>query len=165
MQPHEIKPDTGLCTILGYNAQTGYGRKYFNAILKENHLNATAIALNITDEHFEFTMQSVGESKVDKMIIEREFQERVVGYCDYLNSDAKRFGYVDFIEVTDGRVEGYSLDSEVEKLFDNPEFLDDQIRFVTKMMLIANRWYGATIEVDTIPLLIEKKKDKMEKMI
>jgi len=50
MQPHEIKPDTQLCTILGYNAQTGQSRRYFNKILKKNGLNATAIALNITDE-------------------------------------------------------------------------------------------------------------------
>ncbi len=163
MQPHEIKPDTGLCTILGYNAQTGYGRRYFNAILKENHLNATAIALNITDEHFEFTMQSVGKSKVDKMIIEQEFQSKALYYCDDLNSDAKRLGCIDFVEVKDGRVEGYSLDSEVEKLFDNPEFLDVQIRFVAKMMLIANRWYGAAIDVDAIPVLIENKREKMEK--
>ena len=28
MQPHEIQPDTKLCTILGYNAQTGYTRKF-----------------------------------------------------------------------------------------------------------------------------------------
>jgi len=35
MQPHEIKPDTGLCTILGHNAQTGYMRKYFNKIISK----------------------------------------------------------------------------------------------------------------------------------
>ncbi len=156
MQPHEIKPDTQLCTILGYNAQTGFSRKYFTKIMKHNGLNATAIALNITDEHFDFTMSSVGQSKVDKMIIEKEFQSNAVPYCNTLNEAAKRLGRVDFIEVNEGKVEGYCLDDELSELFKNPEFIDDQIRFVAKMMLIANRWYGAPVEVDTIPVLSQK---------
>ena len=155
MQPHEIKPDTQLCTILGYNAQTGQSRRYFNKILKRNGLNATAIALNITDEHFDFTMQSVGRSKVDKMIIEPEFQERAAGYCDWLNETAKRAGRVDFIEVEEGSIRGYCLDDEAVGLFEQPEFVDDRIRFVAKMMLIAHRWYGVEIEIDEIPSLIE----------
>ena len=155
MQPHEIKPDTRLCTILGYNAQTGQSRRYFNRILRRNELNATAIALNITDEHFDFTMQSVGQSKVDKMIIEPEFQEKAVGYCAGLNEAAKRLGRVDFIEVTGGKIEGYALDDEMTGLFGQPEFLDGRIRFVARMMLIANRWYGVPVDLDTIPLLID----------
>ena len=154
MRPDEIKPNTGLCTILGYNAQTGYVRKYFNKIMKHNGLNATAIALNITDEHFDFTMSSVGQSKVDKMMIEKEFQEKAISYCDSVDEVAKREGRVDFIEVEDTKVKGYCLDDEAKKLFDKPEFLDDQILFVAKMMLIANRWYDAKIDVDDIPLLI-----------
>ncbi len=154
MRPDEIKPDTGLCTILGYNAQTGYIRKYFNKIMKHNGLNATAIALNITDEHFDFTMSSVGQSKVDKMMIEKEFQEKALSYCDSVDEVAKREGRVDFIEVEDSKVKGYCLDDEAKVLFDKPEFLDDQILFVAKMMLIANRWYDAKIDVDDIPLLI-----------
>jgi len=154
MRPDEIKPDTGLCTILGYNAQTGYIRKYFNKIMKYNSMNATAIALNITDEHFDFTMSSVGQSKVDKMMIEKEFQEKALSYCDSLDEVAKREGRVDFIEVEDAKVKGYCLDDEAKTLFDKPEFLDDQILFVAKMMLIANRWFNVKIDVDTIPLLI-----------
>ena len=154
MRPEEIKPDTGLCTILGYNAQTGYIRKYFNKIMKHNGLNATAIALNISDEHFDFTMSSVGQSKVDKMMIEKEFQEKALNYCDSLDEVAKREGRVDFIEVEDTKVKGYCLDDEAKALFDKPEFLDDQIFFIAKMMLIANRWYDAKIDVDDIPLLI-----------
>jgi shikimate 5-dehydrogenase len=154
MRADEIKPDTGLCTILGYNAQTGYIRKYFNKIMKHNGLNATAIALNITDEHFDFTMSSVGQSKVDKMMIEKEFQEKALSYCDSVDEVAKREGRVDFIEVEDSKVKGYCLDDEAKVLFDKPEFLDDQILFVAKMMLIANRWYDAKIDVDDIPLLI-----------
>ena len=154
MRADEIKPDTGLCTILGYNAQTGYIRKYFNKIMKHNGLNATAIALNITDEHFDFTMSSVGQSKVDKMMIEKEFQEKAISYCDSVDEVAKREGMVDFIEVEDGSVKGYCLDDEAKALFDKPEFLDDQILFIAKMMLIANRWYDAKIDVDDIPLLI-----------
>jgi len=157
MQPHEIKPDTGLCTILGYNAQTGYMRKYFNKIMKRNGINATAIALNITDEHFDFTMSNVGESKVTQMMIEKEFGTKAVHYCESLNSCAQREGRVDFIEVADGKVKGFCLDDEAKVLYDKPEFLDDQIIFVTKMMLIANRWFDAKINVDDIPLLIGEK--------
>ena len=157
MQPHEIKPDTGLCTILGYNAQTGYMRKYFNKIMKRNGINATAIALNITDEHFDFTMSNVGESKVTQMMIEKEFGAKAVHYCESLNSCAQREGRVDFIEVADGKVKGFCLDDEAKVLYDKPEFLDDQIIFVTKMMLIANRWFDAKINVDDIPLLIGDK--------
>jgi shikimate 5-dehydrogenase len=155
MHPHEIKPDTGLCTILGYNAQTGYTRRYFNKILKHNGINATAIALNITDEHFDFTMRSVAQSKVDRMMIEKEFQSKAVGYCDMLNDAAQREERVDFIEVESGKIYGYCLDDEAKRLFDKPEFLDDQILFVAKMMLIAHRWFGAKVDADEIPLLIE----------
>jgi len=157
MQPHEIKPDTGLCTILGHNAQTGYMRKYFNKIMKHNGINATAIALNITDEHFHFTMSNVGESKVTQMMIEKEFGAKAISYCESLNSCAQREGRVDFVEVSDGKVKGFCLDDEAKALYDRPEFLDDQIIFVTKMMLIANRWFDAKIDVDDIPLLIGEK--------
>jgi len=154
MMPHEIKPDTGLCTILGYNAQTGYTRRYFNKILKHNGINATAIALNITDEHFDFTMSSVAQSKVDRMMIEKEFQQKAVSYCDTLNDAAQREGRLDFIEIQKGKIYGYCLDDDAKALFDKPEFLDDQIVFVAKMMLIANRWFDAKIDTDDIPLLI-----------
>lgn len=154
MQPHEIKPDTGLCTILGHNAQTGYMRKYFNKIMKHNGINATAIALNITDEHFDFTMSSVGESRVDKMMIEREFSEKSAQYCESLNDCARKNGRVDFIEVKEGKVYGYCLDDDAQALFEKPEFLDDQIILVAKMMILANRWFEAKIEINDIPLLI-----------
>jgi shikimate 5-dehydrogenase len=157
MKPEEIKPDTGLCTILGHNAQTGYMRKYFNKIMKHNGINATAIALNISDEHFDFTMTNVGQSKVDKMMIEREFGEKAVQYCQSLDECAKRAGRVDYVEVKNGEVKGYCLEDDAKALFDKPEFLDDQILFVAKMMLIANRWFNAKIEVDDIPLLIGDK--------
>ena len=154
MQPHEIKPDTGLCTIIGYNAQTGYMRRYFNKVMKHNGKNATAIALNISDEHFEFTMSSVGQSKVDKMMIEREFSQKVIQYCAELDDCATREGRVDFIEVNEGKVYGYCLDDEAKALFDRPELIDDQNLFVAKMMIIAKRWFDVNIEVDDIPLLI-----------
>ena len=157
MKPEEIKPDTGLCTILGHNAQTGYMRKYFNKIMKLNGLNATAIALNITDEHFDITMTSVGQSKVDKMMIEKEFGAKAVHYCESLDTCSAREGRVDFVEIIDGKVKGYCLEDDAKALFDKPEFLDDQILFVAKMMLIANRWFNAKIDVDDIPLLIRDK--------
>ena len=154
MRPDEIKPDTRLCTILGYNAQTGYMRKYFNKMIKLNGLNATAIALNISDEHFDFTMSSVGESKVDKMMIEKEFSKKVIQYCDTLNACAKREEQVDFVEIEEGKVLGYSLEDEAKALFDAPRFLDENILFSAKIMLLAHRWFQAKIDVDTIPLLI-----------
>jgi len=154
MKPHEIKPDTGLCTILGYNAQTGYMRRYFNKIMKRNGKNATAIALNISDEHFDFTMSNVGESKVDKMMIEKEFSNKALAYCEDLNTCAKREQRIDFVEVNDGKVYGYCLDDEAKGLFDRPELIDDQNLFVAKMMIIAKRWFDVKIEVDDIPLLI-----------
>ena len=157
MRPDEIKPDTGLCTILGHNAQTGYMRRYFNKIMKLNGLNATAIALNITDEHFDITMTSVGQSKVTQMMIEKEFGAKAVHYCETLDSCAQRVGRVDFVEVKETKVYGYCLEDDAKALFDKPEFLDDQILFVAKMMLIANRWFNAKIDVDDIPLLIGDK--------
>ena len=157
MQPHEIKPDTGLCTILGHNAQTGYTRRYFNKILKANGINATAIALNITDEHFDFTMKNVAQSKVRQMMIEKEFGMKAVAYCDALDACAKRERRVDFIEVNGGKIEGYCFDDEAIALYPAPEFLDDQIIFVTKMMLIASRWFEAKVDTDMIPLLIGEK--------
>jgi len=157
MKPEEIKPDTGLCTIVGHNAQTGYMRKYFNKIMKLNGLNATAIALNITDEHFDITMTSVGQSKVTQMMIEKEFGAKAVHYCETLDSCATRVGRVDFVEVKETKVYGYCLEDDVKALFDQPEFLDDQILFVAKMMLIANRWFNAKIDVDDIPVLIGDK--------
>ena len=154
MKPEEIKPDTRLCTILGHNAQTGYMRRYFNKIMKHNDANATAIALNITDEHFDFTMTNVAQSKVDKMMIEQEFGVKVIHYCEELNACAKKENRVDFIEVEEGKIKGYCLDDEAKALFDKPEFLDEQILFVARMMLLANRWFSTTIDVDDIPVLI-----------
>lgn len=158
MKPEEIKPDTGLCTILGHNAQTGYMRRYFNKIMKHSDKNATAIALNITDEHFDFTMSNVGQSKVDMMMIEREFGEKAIHYCESLNTCAKNEGRVDFVEIKEGKVYGYCLDNEAKELFDKPEFLDDHILFVAKMMILANRWFNTKIDIDTIPVLIENTK-------
>ena len=153
MRPEEIKPDTALCTILGYNAQTGDLRRYFNKWLKLNSVNATAIALNITDAHFDFTMSSVGDSKVDKMMLEYEFKTKAINYCFEFSGDS-----VDFVEIIDKKVIGYNLEDEVAKLFDNLEFIDDRAKFIAKVMIIANRWYGVDIDIDKIPLLIDSKK-------
>ena len=157
MKPEEIKPDTGLCTILGHNAQTGYMRRYFNKIMKHNAKNATAIALNISDEHFDFTMSNVGESKVDMMMIEREFGVKATQYCESLNPCASREGRVDFVEVKEGLIYGYCLDDDARSLFEQTEFLDEHILFVAKMMLLASRWFDTNIDIDAIPLLIENR--------
>lgn len=154
MRPEEIKPDTKLCTIIGYNAQTGDRRRYFNKILKANGINATAIALNIKDEHFHITMDSLPKSKVKKMIIEPEFQEQAVNYCDELNERAKVRGLVGFVEVIDGKIYGYNLDVDIDDLVDNPEFFDDKMILAIRMMLLAQRWYDAKIDMDIIPTII-----------
>ncbi|RUM69099.1 MAG: hypothetical protein DSZ07_05480, partial [Sulfurovum sp.] len=120
MKPEEIKPDTQLCTIIGYNAQTGNRRRFFNKILKANGINATAIALNIKDEHFSITMESLAKSKVTRMMIEPEFQEQAVDYCDELDERSKVRRMVGFVEVVDGKIMGYNLDVEIDNLVDNP---------------------------------------------
>jgi len=154
MKPEEIKPDTELCTIIGYNAQTGNRRRFFNKILKTNGINATAIALNIKDEHFHFTMESLADSKVTRMMIEPEFQEQALEYCDELDERSKVRGMVGFVEVVDGKIMGYNLDVEIDNLVDNPEFFDEKMVLAIRMMLLANRWYGAEIDMDTIPTII-----------
>ena len=154
MKPEEIKPDTQLCTILGYNAQTGKCRKYFNAILKKNGINATGIALNIKEEHFDVTMKNVAHSKVTKMILEQEFKERAVAYCDSMNSSAIDIDLVDYLEIEEGQIIGESLDKQVDALISNPEFIDENMRLALKMMLLANRWYGAKIDMDLVPTLV-----------
>jgi len=154
MKPEEIKPDTELCTILGYNAQTGKCRKYFNGCLKTNALNATGIALNIKDEHFHYTMSNLAESKVTKMIFEEEFCENALEYCDELNASAQEKKSVDFVEVENGKIMGYCLDDEIEQYIDDPEFMDERIRLAMKMMVLSNRWYGAKIEMDLIPTML-----------
>lgn len=154
MKPEEIKPNTKLCTILGYNAQTGKCRKYFNAVLKKNGVNATAIALNIKDEHLDTTLEGVAFSKVEKMIFESEFRETAVLYCDAMNKSAVNTNSVDFIEIKDEQIFGYSLNDDVAKLVKNPEYVDADMELAIKMMLLANRWYGTKIEMDLIPTLI-----------
>jgi hypothetical protein len=88
------------------------------------------------------------------MMIEREFGEKAITYCQSLDACAKREGRVDFIEVKEGEVYGYCLADDSSALFDKPEFLDDQILFVAKVMILANRWFATEIQVDDIPLLI-----------
>ncbi len=156
MRPEEIKPDTQLCTIMGYNAQTGYRRRYFNKWLKQNSCNATAIALNITDDHFEFTMRNVAKSKVDRMILENEFAARALEYCDEVHGADGQYPSIDFIEIAGGRIVGYDLDAEVKGLFGNSAYLDERIALIARMMLIARRWYGIEVDIDAIPLMIEK---------
>jgi shikimate 5-dehydrogenase len=154
MKPEEIRPDTELCTIIGYNAQTGDRRNYFNKILKESGINATAIALNIKDEHFAVTMQNIAQSKVTKMIIEPEFQAEAMQYCDELNERAKVRGLIGFIEVIDGKIMGYNLDVDIDNLTENPELFDDKMVLAIRMMLLANRWYGVEVDLDKIPIIV-----------
>jgi shikimate 5-dehydrogenase len=154
MKPEEIKPDTELCTILGYNAQTGNRRRFFNKILKANGINATAIALNIKEEHFAVTMESLPQSKVTRMMIEDEFQSATVKYCDVLDERSQVRGLVGFVEVRDGKIYGYNLDVDIDNLVDNPEFFDEKMILAIRMMLLAERWYKAEVNLDLIPTII-----------
>ncbi len=157
MQPHEIKPDTQLATIIGYNAQTGDVRRYFNKILKRQGINATGIALNLNDDNFAFTMQNIAKSKIDKVLLESEFRQAVLPYCDSLNEEAKRTGACDFLEIEAGKIVGYAIATEAEALFVDASKVDEKARFVAKMMIVANRWFDADIDVDTIPLIMGEK--------
>ena len=154
MRPEEIKPDTQLCTIIGYNAQTGDRRRYFNKILKASNINATAIALNIKDEHFKYTMENLADSKVTRMMIEPEFQKEAVGYCDELDERAKVRGLVGFVEVVEGKIMGYNLDVAIDDITDNPEFFDEKMILAIRMMLLAERWYKAKVDLDRIPNIV-----------
>jgi len=49
------------------------------------------------------------------------------------------------------------ITDDAKALFEKQEFLDEQILFVTKMMLLANRWFETKIDTDEIPLLIETR--------
>ncbi|HHH19910.1 MAG TPA: hypothetical protein ENK86_05335 [Campylobacterales bacterium] len=154
MEPHEIQPDTQLCTIIGLNAQRGDRRRYFNKILKANGINATAIALNIKEEHFHYTMSNLAASKVDRMMIEPEFQSEVIQYCDELNERAKVRGLVGFVEVVEGKIMGYNLDVAIDDVVEKPEFYDERMILAVRMMLLAERWYGAKIDLDMIPTIV-----------
>ena len=154
MKPEEIQPNTKLCTILGYNAQTGKCRKYFNAILKKNGVNATAIALNIKDEHLDTTLEGVAFSKVEKMIFEAEFREVAVLHCDVMNKSAVENNLVDYIEIRDEQIYGYFLSEEVANLVTNPEYVDADMELAIKMMILANKWYGTKIDMNLVPTLI-----------
>ena len=154
MKPEEIQPNTKLCTILGYNAQTGKCRKYFNKILKENGVNATAIALNIKDEHLATTLEGVAFSKVEKMMFENEFREGAVAYCDVMNKGAITNNAVDYIEIKDETIYGFCLDEEVANMVENPKYVDTDMELAMKMMILANKWYGTKIDMDLIPTLV-----------
>ena len=154
MKPEEIQPNTQLCTILGYNAQTGKCRKYFNKILKENDVNATAIALNIKDEHLDTTLEGVAFSKVEKMIFEIEFKKGAVLYCDIMNKSAITNNSVDYIEIKDKTIYGYCLDEEIVNMVKNPEYVDADMELAIKMMILANKWYGTKINMDLIPTIL-----------
>jgi hypothetical protein len=150
MQPHEIKPDTQLVTIIGVNAQTGLRRRYFNKILKYYAINATAIALNIKEEQFDFVMLNVTKSKVTRVIIEPEFAQAVKKYL----SNKDNTSNTDFIEVKESDILGFCLEDEIKLLFDNPNFMDENTLEVAKMMKIASRWFDTPFDLDLIPIIL-----------
>ena len=150
MEAHEIKPDTQLCTILGLMGQNSLERKVFNKILKSEGVNATAIALNVKEEHFDFTFTNIARSKIEKVILLKEFKERVRPFCDVLEGEDE----IDYLEIKAGRISAFSLASDIEKLFSNKQMLDESTIKAAKMLLLANKWYGAALDIDTIPVLL-----------
>ena len=99
-------------------------------------------------------MKNLAESKVKKMIIEHEFSENIVHFCDVLDECAKAKKRVDFLEVVEGKINGYCLDDAIDEYIENPDFVDENIRLAMKMMLLSKRWYGAKVEMDLVPTMI-----------
>jgi len=99
-------------------------------------------------------MENLADSKVNRMMLEHEFGESVLKYCDSLNESAQKHNFVDFVEVVEGKIVGYSLDDKIDAYIENPDFVDERIRLAMKMMLLSNRWYGAKIDMDLIPTMI-----------
>jgi hypothetical protein len=155
LEPHEIQPDTKLCTILGLMGQNSLERKVFNAILKEDAINATAIALNIKEEHFEFTFANVAKSKIDKVILLDEFKERVRPFCDVLAGQNET---IDYLEIREGKISAFSLAQEIEFFFSDKEMLDANIIKVAKMLFLAHKWYGVRLDINRIPMLLGEDK-------
>ncbi len=131
---------------MGYNGPDSNRRRYFNRILKTKwdkcHRN---LLLNIKDEHFNFTMKNLPNSKVDRVILEDEFQREVLEFCK--NRD--ELERAEFIEVDSGEIIGHTLD--ISSVVERVEFFDENMILATKMMILANRWYGAKIDLDLIP--------------
>ncbi len=155
MEPHEIRPDTQLCTILGLAGQNSLERRVFNKILKSDAINATAIALNVKEEHFDFTFTNIARSKIDKVILLDEFKERALAFCDELhNGDAM----IDYLEIKNGKISAYSLEHELESLFDAKDMCERETITAAKMLILANRWYGASVDINRIPILLGEER-------
>lgn len=133
MEPHEINPQTKLCTIIGTDAQRGERRRIFNRILKEYKCNATAIALNVKAEQLPFMMQHIKNSKVTHMIVEPEFSKILAPWCGNLEP-------IDYIEIKDGVLKGFSLDS-------HPLLNGARDREAMKMAIIAHSWFETPLEI------------------
>jgi len=156
MEAHEIKPDTKLCTIIGMSAQVGIARKYFVKVFKHYDLNIAPIALNIKDEHLTVTLKGLPNSKIQFSYIEPEYQRSAIHFCDNLNETAKKLEYIDIIEVNDGVATGINLEDEARSLFTEGYELDNNTMLMAKVLLIVKRWYGINLNIDDIPMLMNK---------
>jgi hypothetical protein len=156
MEPHEIKPNTELCTILGVNAQIGIARKYFVKAFKYYNLNIAPIALNIKEEHLTITLQGLPKSKIQYTYIEPEYQRGVLTFCNNLNKTAKELEYVDIIETKDEKMFGINLEKEAKALFSDNYQFDNNTMLMAKVLLILQRWYKVDFNVDDIPTIMNK---------
>jgi shikimate 5-dehydrogenase len=156
MEPHEIKPDTKLCTIIGMSAQVGIARKYFVKVFKHYNLNIAPIALNIKDEHLTITLEGLANSKIKYTYIEPEYQRQALDFCNNLNESAKELDYIDIIEINDGITTGINLEYEAKKLFTLDYQIDNNTMLMSKVLLIVKRWYKIDFISDDIPILMNK---------
>ncbi len=156
MEPHEIKPDTKLCTIIGINAQIGIARKYFVKIFKHFNMNIAPIALNIKDEHLTVTLNGLPNSKIQFTYIEPEHQRAAVNFCQEIDGTTRELGYVDIIEVKDNKAYGINLEYEAKALFPQGYEFDNNTMLMAKLLLIVKRWYGCEFTIDDIPMLMNK---------
>jgi hypothetical protein len=101
-------------------------------------------------------MKNLANSKVTRMMIEPEFQAQALQYCDKLDERSKVRGLVGFVEVINGKIMGYNLDIAIDDLVDNPEFYDGNMILAVRMMLLANRWYNIKVDMDLVPIIIQK---------
>jgi hypothetical protein len=156
MEPHEIKPDTKLCTIIGMSAQVGIARKYFVKVFKHYNLNIAPIALNIKQEHLDITLKGLPNSKIQYSYIEPEYQKEAVAFCDNLDNISKELGYIDIIEVDDKMANGINFENDVRELFPKGYEFDNNTMLMVKILLITKRWYKIEFDINDVPVLMNQ---------
>jgi len=92
------------------------------------------------------TMKNLPNSKVDRVILEDEFKENF-RFCKN-RDELERAEFIELIW------RDYWAFLDISSVVERVEFFDDNMILATKMMILANRWYGAKIDLDLIPTII-----------